>query len=60
MRTIELSTVFDAPPETVIEHVGRSELLHYVTRGMLRFAPTEPDRFPERWEDGSYRARMYW
>lgn len=60
MRTIELSTPLSAPPEVVWDHVGRSALLHYVARGMLRFRPADPAGFPERWREGAYKTWMYW
>lgn len=60
MKTIEISTFLSAPHETVIDHVERSELLQYITRGMIRFKPIDPPEFPERWAPGKYRAKMYW
>lgn len=58
-KTIELSTTLAVPPDKVIEHVGRSALLEYVSRGVLRFAPVDPPRFPERWHEGHYRTKLY-
>lgn len=60
MRTIEISTFLNAPPEVVQDHVGRSELLNYVARGMIRFKAIDPPQFPERWAEGHYKANMYW
>ena len=60
MKTIEISTHLNATPAQVQEHVGRSELLRYITRGMIRFKPIDPPEFPEIWEPGRYKARMYW
>lgn len=60
MKTLTISTYLAAPPETVQEHIGRSALLHYVAKGMIRFAPVDPPEFPEKWERGQYRTRMYW
>lgn len=58
MRTVELSTYLDARPETVWAHVQTSKLLHYVTRGMIRFLPMGKP-FPEQWAEGEYRAWMF-
>jgi len=60
MRTIEISTVLEAPPKTIQDHVWRSALLHYVTKGVLRFKPLDPPEFPERWAPGRYKAAMLW
>lgn len=60
MKTIEVSTFLDAPPDTVRDHVERSELLEYITRGMIRFKAVDPPQFPERWSEGHYKAEMYW
>ncbi|MCE2843225.1 MAG: hypothetical protein ACK44O_05930 [Novosphingobium sp.] len=58
MRTVELSTYLDAPPEQVWDHVQTSRLLHYVARGMIRFVPAGAP-FPERWTAGEYRTWMW-
>ncbi len=58
-KTIELSTTLAASPAKVIEHVCRSALLEYVSRGVLRVVPVEPPRFPEKWSEGQYRANLY-
>ncbi len=60
MKTIQISTYLDAPPETVRDHALRSEVLEYIAKGMLRFKPIEPDAFPEVWRPGNYRVMMYW
>lgn len=60
MTSIEISTVLNAPAETVYEHAQTSQLLHYVTRGVLSFHPIDPPEFPERWRDGEYKTGMRW
>ncbi len=60
MRTIEIATFLDAPPAIIRDHVGRSALLEYVARGVIRFEPIDPPRFPDRWTEGRYKARMFW
>ncbi|MGB5490151.1 MAG: hypothetical protein WBM76_04925 [Woeseiaceae bacterium] len=58
-KTIELSTMLAASPAKVIDHVGRSALLEYVSRGVLRLVPVEPPNFPEIWPEGHYRVKLY-
>ncbi|MEM8817200.1 MAG: hypothetical protein AAGE85_15345 [Pseudomonadota bacterium] len=58
-KTVELSTTLAAPPPKVIEHVGRTALLEYVSRGILRFVPVDPHRFPEVWREGRYKVNLY-
>ncbi|MEL7042703.1 MAG: hypothetical protein AAGL90_14345 [Pseudomonadota bacterium] len=60
MKTIEISTVLNADPRIVCEHLERSELLRYVTKGVLKFKPIDPPEFPEVWQAGSYKASIYW
>ena len=59
MRTIEISTHLAAPPETVQQHISTPKLLEYICHGLIRFAPIDPPAFPERWEDGEFKAVMY-
>ena len=60
MQTIELSTHLAATPETVRQHVQRSELLEYVARGVLTFKPLDPEQLPEIWTEGRYKVAMLW
>ncbi|MEO1240824.1 MAG: hypothetical protein AAFX54_02860 [Pseudomonadota bacterium] len=60
MKTLVISTYLEADPQTLQDHIGRSALLHYVARGVLRFVPVDPPAFPEQWERGKYTAKMYW
>lgn len=60
MKTLVISTYLPADPQTLQDHIERSALLHYVARGVLRFAPVDPPEFPEKWERGQYTAMMYW
>ncbi|MFD1767872.1 hypothetical protein ACFSAG_13575 [Sphingorhabdus buctiana] len=57
MRRVELSTFLDATPETIWAHVQTPKLLHYVTRGMIRFLP-KGKPFPDKWVEGEYRVWM--
>lgn len=60
MKTLAVSTYLPIDPRTLQGHIERSALLHYVARGVLRFAPVNPPQFPEKWQRGQYTARMYW
>lgn len=60
MKTLTISTFLAASPEAVRDHVMRPALLHYVAKGMIRFAPVDPPAFPEKWERGQYKTKMYW
>ena len=57
-RTVEISTHLDTDPDAIWDHVRRPETLAYVSRGMVRFTPTDPPSWPERWAPGEYRAAM--
>lgn len=56
---IELSTLLDASPERIWEEVNRPSLLRYVAHPLVRFEPISPPTFPERWEEGEYRVRIW-
>lgn len=60
MKTIELETYLDAPPDIVWDHVLQPKLLHFLADGMITFKPINPAEFPERWTNGRYKVRMYW
>ncbi len=55
-RTIVLETEIPADIEKVWQEVRTSRLLHYITRGFVRFVPTRTKPFPEIWVEGEYRA----
>lgn len=57
-RTVELSCLLAAPADRVWEEVNRPRLLLHVARPMIRFAPIDPPRFPERWADGPHLVSM--
>ncbi len=59
-KPIRIETYLDAPPERIAAEVRRSELLLYVSRGVLTFRPLQPDRLPEVWEPGEYKVQMIW
>lgn len=57
MRT-RISTVLDCPKERVWQEVQRSALLEYIAAPLVRFAPLQPSRLPETWDEGCYQVRM--
>tara|TARA_Y100000296_G_scaffold33499_1_gene38776 strand:+ start:955 stop:1422 length:468 start_codon:yes stop_codon:yes gene_type:complete len=57
-RTVELTTLLDAPPEEVWDRVQTSALLQHVAAPLIRFVP-RGERFPRRWSPSEYRAWMF-
>lgn len=57
-QTITVSTKLAAEPDRVWAAVNRPKLLTYVAAPLIRFRPTEPDAWPDRWDEGEYTARM--
>lgn len=58
IRTVELTTWLDAPPETVWEHAQTSALLRHVAAPLVRLVPRS-GAFPRRWRPGEHRAWMF-
>jgi len=56
--TIELSTDLDCSPDRAWAHVNSRALLEHVTAPLIRFAP-QGRPFPDHWDAGEYRARMF-
>ena len=57
-QVVELTTYLPAAPEEVWHHVQTSALLRHVAAPLIRFEPLDKD-FPEVWEPGEYRAKMF-
>lgn len=58
MKTIELTTHLDAPPDLVWQCVNTPRLLRYVAGGWLNFLPIDPPAFPARWEEREYKVAL--
>lgn len=57
-QTVELSTWLPANPDIVWQHAQSSALLRHVAAPLLRFEPLA-GTFPERWQPGEYRAKLF-
>ena len=55
---VEVSTLLDAPPETVWANVQRPHLLQHVAAPLVTFKSREPGGFPDKWSDGPHRVWM--
>ncbi|MCQ8185352.1 hypothetical protein [Parvularcula maris] len=57
-RRLTISTLLDAKPDLVWQHVNTPRLHQYVARPFLSFTPVEPSVWPKVWDDGDYLASM--
>lgn len=55
---LTVTTLLDAAPERVWDEVQRPDLLEYVAAPVIEFDPVDSESFPERWDEGDYRAAM--
>lgn len=57
-KTLTISSKLPMTIDDAWERVQRSDLLEYVTKGLIKFLPVEK-KFPEYWEEGmEVKARM--
>ncbi|MBD2843151.1 hypothetical protein [Erythrobacter rubeus] len=57
-RTVELSTQLDCAADEAWDQIHRSALLQHIAFPLIKFVPRGATAFPERWEEGEYRAWM--
>jgi hypothetical protein len=51
---VDRSSLLPCDPQTVIAHVKTPKLLHHVAHPLLKFVPSDPERLPDTWSEGTY------